>query len=122
MSGRDHACECCGRGGMNDLSDAEISRLKAEVERLTSLRTSDAKMFALACMEIASESTLDDAVKRIAARVATLIHERDQARADLAAARWVVGAVLTVLTAYGVHDPAEKVKRAVVILRGEGPK
>jgi len=30
---RDHSCETCGRGGMNDCQDAEITRLKAEAVR-----------------------------------------------------------------------------------------
>jgi DNA repair exonuclease SbcCD ATPase subunit len=46
MSGRDHSCEACGRGGMNDPRDAEISRLKAEVERL--MKELDATQEALA--------------------------------------------------------------------------
>ena len=29
MSGRDHSCPECGRGGMNDPTDLELARLRA---------------------------------------------------------------------------------------------
>jgi len=32
---RDHSCEACGRGGMNDCQDAELTRLRATVADLT---------------------------------------------------------------------------------------
>jgi len=31
---RDHSCEACGRGGMNDCQDAELTRLRATVADL----------------------------------------------------------------------------------------
>ena len=35
---RDHSCEACGRGGMNDCQDAEIARLKADLAEATTDR------------------------------------------------------------------------------------
>ena len=37
MSARDHSCEHCGRGGMNDPMDARVKRLERALSRVLGL-------------------------------------------------------------------------------------
>lgn len=106
----------------NERLRAQLDTARAEVERLRGGKDAVLLDETIRAAEGLSVSDLAVALYHERQLRDTSRAEAEKLKADLATANKREEAALSALTAFGVHDPAEKIKRAVVILRGEKPE